>query len=177
MKPLSKENILNYLRELSDEIGKENLKGEILLFGGAAMVVAFDARPSTRDVDAIFQPKSKIYEMSKRVAERHDLPEGWLNDSVKGFIRTDAFDYNLLIRFENLSVYMPEPEYLLAMKSISMRIGVESSDIDDIKYLIDHLEIKTPEDVFDIIKKYYPRDQVPPKTYYALEEIFENLLK
>ena len=40
MKPLSKENILEYLQELSDEIGKENLKGEILLFGGAAMVVA-----------------------------------------------------------------------------------------------------------------------------------------
>jgi hypothetical protein len=173
---LSKTNILRYLQELSEEMGKENLKGEILLFGGAAMVLAFDARPSTKDVDAIFQPKSKIYELSKKIAARHDLPADWLNDSVKGFIRNDSFDYNLLIRFDNLSVYVPEPEYLLAMKSISMRIGIESSDIDDIKYLIEHLKLEKLADIFEIIKKYYPQDQIPQKTYYAVEEIFQNIL-
>ncbi|HLP48779.1 MAG TPA: hypothetical protein VK469_22755 [Candidatus Kapabacteria bacterium] len=41
-------------------MGKENLKGEILIFGGAAMVLAFNSRPSTRDVDALFQPKSNF---------------------------------------------------------------------------------------------------------------------
>ncbi|MCP5103976.1 MAG: hypothetical protein GY950_11385, partial [bacterium] len=142
MTMLSKENILKYLEELSEEIGEEGLKGEILVFGGAAMVLTFNARPSTKDVDAIFQPKSKIYELSKRIAERHRLPENWLNDSVKGFVRSDLFDYKLFIRFENLSVYIPEPEYLLAMKSISMRISLKSSDINDIKYLITHLKLK-----------------------------------
>ncbi|MCK4763911.1 MAG: hypothetical protein KAW12_17045 [Candidatus Aminicenantes bacterium] len=176
MKSLSKEKILKYLEELSVEIGKEDLKGEILLFGGAAMVLAFNARPSTKDVDAIFQPKIKIYELSKRIAERHNLPEDWLNDSVKGFIRTDSFTYKLLVRFENLSVYVPEPEYLLAMKSISMRIGIESSDIDDVKYLIDYLELDTLDDIFDIIQKYYPKSQIPQKTYYAIEEIFQEIL-
>ena len=174
---LSKENILKYLEELSREIGKEGLKGEILVFGGAAMILAFNARPSTKDVDAIFQPKSKIYELSKKIAERHGLPENWLNDSVKGFVRSDLFDYNLFVRFENLSVYIPEPEYLLAMKSISMRIGVESSDIDDIKYLLKHLKLKNTDDIFDIIKKYYPRDQIPQKTYYAIEEILQEIVK
>lgn len=156
MKSLSKKKILKYFQELSDEIGKENLKGEILLFGGAAMILAFNAIPSTKDVDAIFQPKRKIYELSKIIAARHDLPDDWLNDSVKGFIRTDSFDYNLLIRLDNLSVFVPEPGYLLAMKSIAMRIGIESSDIDDIKYLINHLKLKSTDDIFNIIKKYYP---------------------
>jgi hypothetical protein len=177
MNTLSKENILKYLEELSEEIGKEGLKGEILVFGGAAMILAFNARPSTKDVDAIFQPKSKIYELSKKIAERHRLPENWLNDSVKGFIRSDLFDYKLFIRFENLSVYIPEPEYLLAMKSISMRIGVESSDINDIKYLIKHLKLKKTDDIFSIIKKYYPQDQIPQKTYYAMEEILQEIVK
>ncbi len=174
---LSKENILKYLQELSEEMGKEGLKGEILVFGGAAMVLAFNARPSTKDVDAIFQPKSKIYEVSQRIAQRHGLSEDWLNDSVKGFIRSDLFDYTLFIRYENLSVYIPEPEYLLAMKSISMRIGVESSDIDDVRYLINHLELKRLDDIFDIIKKYYPREQIPQKTYYAIEEILQKILE
>ena len=63
------------------------------------------------------------------------------------------------------------------MKSISMRIGVESSDIDDIKYLIKHLKLKNTDDIFDIIKKYYPRDQIPQKTYYAMEEILQEIVK
>ncbi len=142
MNNLSRELILKYLEELSTEIGKENLKGEILIFGGAAMVLAFNARPSTKDVDALFQPKSKIYELSKKIAQRHALPE-----------------------------------YLLAMKSISMRIGVESSDVDDIRYLINHLELKKLDDIFDIVKRYYPRNQIPLKTYYALEEIFQEIIE
>lgn len=177
MTTLSKREILKYLKELSDELKKEGVKGEILIFGGAAMILAFNARPSTKDVDAIFQPKSKIYDFSRRIADKHRLPEGWLNDSVKGFIINDSFKQNLLIKFSHLSVYIPEPQYLLAMKSISMRIGVESSDIEDIRYLIDHLKLKKLDDIFDIIKKYYPESQIPPKTYYALTEIFQKILK
>jgi hypothetical protein len=173
---LLKEEILLYLEELSQELGKENLKGEILVFGGAAMVLAFNARPSTKDVDALFQPKSKIYELSKRIAEKHQLSPDWLNDSVKGFITSDSFGYNLFIRYENISIYVPEPEYLLAMKSISMRIGVDSSDLEDVKFLIDYLKIDKLEDIFDVVKKYYTREQIPLKTYYALEEIFQGIL-
>ncbi len=85
-------------------------------------------------------------------------------------------DYKLLFRFDHLSVYLPEPEYLLAMKSISMRIGVESADVDDVKYLIDFLKLEKIDDVFDIIKKYYPHNQIPQKTYYAIEEILQKIL-
>jgi len=173
---LLKEDILMYLEELSQEMGKENLKGEILIFGGAAMVLAFNSRPSTKDVDALFQPKSKIYELSKRIAERHQLSPDWLNDSVKGFINTDSFSYKLFLRYENIAIYVPDPEYLLAMKSISMRLGIESSDLEDIKFLIEYLKIKKLEDIFNLVKKYYSREQIPMKTYYALEEIFQDIL-
>jgi hypothetical protein len=176
MSVLSRENIIRYLEELSNEMAREGIKGEILLFGGAAMVLAFKARPSTKDIDAVFKPKNKIYELSKKIAEKHRLPKGWLNDSVKGFILSDSFKQNLLIKFSHLSIYVPEPQYLLAMKSISMRLGVESSDIDDIRFLIDHLELRKLDDIFNIIRKYYPENRIPLKTYYALEEIFQKLL-
>lgn len=176
MDTLSKENILKYLEELSDEIGKKDLKGEILIFGGAAMVLSFNARPSTKDVDAIFRPKSEIYEISREIAERNGLPEGWLNDSVKGFLTSGSFNQNLFLRFDHLSVYLPEPGYLLAMKCISMRIGLESTDVDDIKFLIEHLGLKKADDVFEIIKKYYPQNRIPQKTFYAIEEILQAIL-
>jgi hypothetical protein len=176
MTTLSKKQILHYLEELSVEMEKKNLKGEILLFGGAAMVLAFNTRSSTKDVDAIFRPKKEIYAISKEIADRYQLPEGWLNDSVKGFVTSDSFQQNLFIRYKNLSVYTPEPQYLLAMKCMSMRIGAESSDIDDIKTLLKHLKIKKAEDVFDLIEKYYPQNQIPQKTFYAIDEILKKLI-
>lgn len=173
---ISKKQILRYLEELSLAMEKKGLKGEILLFGGAAMVLAFDARSSTKDVDAIFRPKKEIYAISKEIAGRHHLPEGWLNDSVKGFIRSDFFKQNLFIRYSNLSIYIPEPQYLLAMKCMSMRIGVESSDIDDIKTLLKYLKIKKAEAVFQLVEKYYPQNKIPQKTFYAIDEILKKLV-
>ncbi|MGA1823908.1 MAG: DUF6036 family nucleotidyltransferase [bacterium] len=176
MNSLSKEKIVQYLEDLSHELGKKHIKGEILLFGGAAMVLAFNARPSTKDVDAIFRPKNEIYSISHEIAKRNRLPEGWLNDSVKGFLERNPLKQNLFIRFENLSVYIPEPEYLLAMKCISMRIGIESTDIDDIKFLITHLKLKNADNIFKIIEKYYPHNRIPQKTYYAINEILQKIL-
>jgi len=176
MTALSKKHILQYLEELSVALGRQNLKGEILLFGGAAMVLVFNARPATKDVDAIFRPKKEIYAISREIAGKHHLTEGWLNDSVKGFLTSDSFKQNLFIRFNNLSVYTPEPQYLLAMKCISMRISVESSDVDDIKTLLKHLKIKKAEDVFQLIEKYFPQNKIPQKTFYAIDEILKKLI-
>lgn len=176
MKSLSKKNIKKYLKEISVELSKEGLKGEILILGGAMMVLVFNARTSTKDVDAIFYPKVKIYELSKKITEKYGLPENWLNDSVKGFIKKTPLNKQLLIRFDNLLVYVPEPEYILAMKSISMRIGIESSDIEDLKFLINYLKLKSAKDIFKIIEKYYPQNQIPQKTYYAIEEILQKVL-
>ena len=176
MTTLSRKQILIYLAELSTEMEKQNLKGEILLFGGAAMVLAFNARSSTKDVDAIFRPKKEIYAISEKIAHKHHLPEGWLNDSVKGFITSNSFKQNLFIRHKNLSVYIPDPQYLLAMKCMSMRIGMESSDIDDIKTLLKHLKIKKAEAVFRLLEKYYPQNKIPQKTFYAIDEILKKLI-
>jgi hypothetical protein len=176
MTTLSKIKILQYLKELSTEMERGNLKGEILLFGGAAMVLAFNARSSTKDVDAIFRPKKEIYAISGKIADKHHLSKGWLNDSVKGFITSNSFKQNLFIRFNNLSVYTPEPQYLLAMKCISMRIGLESSDIDDIKTLLKYLKIEKVADVFGVIEKYYPQNKIPQKTFYAIDEILKKLI-
>ena len=67
---------------------------------------------------------------------------------------------------------MPEPDYLLAMKAISAR--AESFDPEDVKLLIGLLELKKPGEVFAVIEKYYPRQQIKPATQYFIEELFEQ---
>jgi hypothetical protein len=45
----------------------------------------FHAREATKDIDALLVPASELRRAARRVAEREDLPESWLNDAVKGF--------------------------------------------------------------------------------------------
>jgi len=51
-----RDEILKYLHLLSEKLQQRNVKGEICLYGGAVMCLVYDARPSTKDVHAIFQP-------------------------------------------------------------------------------------------------------------------------
>jgi len=48
------------LASLSGLLARRNVVGEIVLFGGAAMVLAHKARVSTKDVGAVFAPKDVI---------------------------------------------------------------------------------------------------------------------
>lgn len=169
---LSKSKIMKYLKEISKRLGKKGLNGEIVLFGGAVMTVVLDARKSTQDVDAIFRPSSVIREIAHQIGKENSLPDTWLNDGVKGFI-SEKGEYSLFYEDNNLKIFAAEPEYILAMKCFSMRLG-ESKDEEDIIFLIKKLKISKKEQVFKIIEKYYPQNRIPPKTQYAIEELFQN---
>ena len=71
---MTSEEITKYLSELNDELGLANIKGEITIYGGAVMCLVYDARPATKDVDAIFKPASEIRVLVHRIAERNGLP-------------------------------------------------------------------------------------------------------
>lgn len=64
------------------------------------------------DVDAHFAPARAVRTAAARVAAKHDVPEGWLNDAVKGFLSADS-DYRPYLMLANLSVLTATPEYLL----------------------------------------------------------------
>ena len=55
---LTKERMISALENLNHRLTEKGVTGELCIFGGAAMILAFDARESTRDIDAVFVPKS-----------------------------------------------------------------------------------------------------------------------
>ena len=162
--------IVAYLEELNDELRLMDVVGEVCLYGGAVMCLVYQARPSTKDVDAIFHPTSEFRQAVARVAKSHDLRPDWLNDAVKGFVVEHR--QRIFLDLANLKVYVPEPDYLLAMKTLAAR--VEGTDKDDVKFLIALLGITRAEDVFAILEKYYPRRQIKPATQFFVEELFET---
>ena len=175
---LTREQILAALQALSDELGKQGVTGELCSFGGTVMVLAFTARLTTKDVDALFQPTQAIREIARRIADDQHLPAGWLNDGVKGFVsnRHETTPGNLP-QFPHLRLTMPVPEYLLAMKCMAARIGgttQEPSDVADITFLIHHLKLKSAREVLDLVGQYYPANRIPVKTQYLVEGLFEE---
>lgn len=140
------------------------------------MVLAFAARPSTKDVDAIFQPVQMIRQITRILGEERGFPENWLNDAAKGFVSTrhETIVGNLP-QFPNLRLTMPTPEYLLAMKCMASRIaGIEtdSDDVRDIIFLIRHLRLKNANEVMELVAAYYPPNRVPIKSQYLVEGLF-----
>jgi hypothetical protein len=59
------------------------------------------------------------------------------------------------------------------MKLLSARIT--DTDLGDAKFLMKKLRIKTCEQAYDILEKYYPVERVLPKTKYFIEEILEEI--
>jgi hypothetical protein len=167
---LTKKQIESYLMALNDELCSMGVKGEICLYGGAVMCVVYDARPATKDVDAVFKPTGQIREAARRVAATYDLKEDWLNDAVKGFVVHHP--QRVLAEFPCLKVFVPEPDYLLAMKALSAR--VEATDKDDVRFLIRTLNITTAEEVFAVLAKYYPDKLIKPATKFFIEEMFQQ---
>jgi hypothetical protein len=169
---LTKEQILKHLRQLGEELAARGLKGEILLTGGAAMCLVHGARDITKDIDALYEPKEAVNQIAASIAERENLPEGWLNDSVKGFVGKNAPTENF-IAFNGLTVQTVSTEYLLAMKLISARYG--ERDYDDIRFLFDKLGVKTSRQAEDIAVKYFASNQILPKTQYIIEALLSEI--
>jgi len=165
---ISKAQILDYLRQLGEELAMQNLEGEILLTGGAAMCLVHEARDMTKDVDALYEPKAVINNIAARIAERNGLSENWLNDSVKGFLTPNAPTEDYLA-FKGLRVQTVTAEYLLAMKLMSARYG--EKDYEDIRFLLNKLRITTADQAYAILEKYFAANDILPKTMYVIDSL------
>jgi hypothetical protein len=158
---------------LNEELRRSGIHGELFIVGGAVMCLAYDARPPTQDVDGVFRPPTQVREAASRVAIRAKVRADWLNDGVKGFLSTQG-DFAPFLELDHLRIMVAQPEYLMAMKCLAMRIGAEFHDEDDVRYLLRLLEIRTYPDAVRVITKYYPLERYPRKTLYALAELLPN---
>ncbi len=160
--------IKKLFKALNAELAEKNIIGEIGICGGAVMCLVYQARKATKDIDAIFEPTQAIRKASIAVAAQFGIPKDWLNDAAKGYFHVDPPREEVLA-FSHLRIWAPRADYMLAMKCISARF--DSFDRDDVQFLMKYLKLKTSEQVFVIISKYYPHEKVPPKAQFLIEEI------
>lgn len=165
---LSRKIIQKLFQATNEELKAAQAKGEIGLCGGAVMCLVFQARESTKDVDAIFQPASVIRKAALVAAKKVGVSDDWLNDAAKMYFHADP-PREPVMELSNLRVWAPSADYMLAMKCLAARF--DTHDKDDVLFLIHYLELKSSEQIFKIISRYYPDEKVPAKTKFFIEEI------
>lgn len=124
----TKENPDTCLQKLAKEFRRLNgtkMPAEIVLIGGAAILVRYGFRDMTYDIDAIIHSSSAMKDAINTVGDELGLPNGWLNSD---FARTKLYSPKLVQyseyykRFGHiLDVRIISREYLVAMKLMSGR--------------------------------------------------------
>jgi hypothetical protein len=168
---LTEADLRRLFAQLNEELSHSNTIGELYLVRGAVMCLALKARPSTRDVDGVFHPVTQVREAAERVAAVAQIDPHWLNDAVKGYLSARG-DFAPFLILSHLRVIMTaQPAYLLAMKCLSMRIGLEFRDEEDVRFLLRLLDVRSYDEALTILAQYYPLERFPQKTLYALQEL------
>lgn len=180
---LSKDDIVRGLRAIDQKARNAGVVVDLSIYGGAAMALVFDLRQSTKDVDAVVRGSPEFLRTAAReVAAAEGWPNDWLNDGVKGFTSAKE-QMQLMADFSEsttggLRVFTPIPEYLFAMKCMAMRQqGLEGShDISDIEALADAAKIVNVEEALSLVESFYPREKIPAKVRFGIEEIMERVV-
>lgn len=170
METLSRELILEALRKLDAELARRDCHAEIFLVGGAVMCLAFDARPSTKDVDAWFTEPQVVREAARWVAEDMALPSNWLNDAAKAFVPSGAV-FERWASFSHLTVSVADERTMLAMKCAAARTA---EDMSDIRFLARRLGLRSADEALEVVLAFYPSDRLPVRSRLMLEEIFDD---
>lgn len=167
---LDRAAIEDALRRLGDRLARRGVVADLYIFGGAAMALAYDARRSTRDIDAVFQPHGVVLEEARAVADELGLPHWWLNEQASVYVAPGG-DAQAPRVFDHagLRVSAASPEHLLAMKVLAAR----RRDAEDIRFLVDRLGLTSAEAVLALCAEIFPDEPVPARARRVLEDVFE----
>lgn len=175
--------MIDALAALGQLAWREGKTVEIAIYGGSALMLSFDWRLATRDVDAVYESdRATVRRLAAEIAGERGWPGDWLNDGVKGFLSerdADAGTKTLFGEYPSpdmpgVRVFVPRPHYLFAMKCRAMRVGgaEDQGDIDDIRNLAREIGLTDAAEALALVASFYPASQLQPKVQFGIEEIF-----
>jgi len=170
-KLLTGKDILRALSRLSEILQARGVKADLYVVGGAAMTLAYRARPSTRDVDAIFKRKNEVFKAAAQVAREQTLPDEWLNDSARKFLGRPDRRPRPILDLPGVRIMAGSPQYLLAMKVLADR---HDRDRADLRFLIRLLGLKTIKQAERLFSDVYPDEKIPEDTRARLVELISQ---
>jgi hypothetical protein len=133
---MDRQELIEMLQALDQQIDSPL---DLVLVGGAAMILYYGASRATRDIDVLVirGSVSELRDAAAKVAAGSDLPEDWINDAVKGFadILPRDFDQRLIpleLPSVHLRAYILGRPEQAAMKIVALR----EQDLEDLDLLL-----------------------------------------
>jgi hypothetical protein len=170
MERLTNAGIRRALEALATALPITTAPRELWIVGGAALVLLYEARDTTKDVDAFALDPTSSAELraaAVAVASQLGLPEDWLNDGAKGYLHGLA-PGEVLLEARGLLVRSVAPHQLLAMKLCAWR---DDLDVSDARLLLSKLS-GDRDYVWRQVEPYLvPGRQL--KAQYAFEDLWE----
>ena len=180
----TKENLDSYLKELAKEFRKINgnkMPAEIILIGGASVLINYGFREMTYDMDAIIQALSSMKDAINHVGDRMGLPNGWLNTD---FMKTTSYTPKLIQyskyykTFSNvLKIRTVSAEYLVVMKLMAGR--QYKNDLSDVVGILIEQKNAEKEISLESIKRaagelYEGYENLPELSRNFIEAVYQN---
>ncbi|MCL2159862.1 MAG: DUF6036 family nucleotidyltransferase [Oscillospiraceae bacterium] len=153
------------LIELADELNKESKKNyakhDLYVVGGAALILGYNLRLATSDMDAIWSNQEYFRKCINKVAKRNKLKNGWCNMDValsKSYTPAvvDSANCQLIIKHGSLNVWAINLWLALCMKLIAFR----ERDRSDIILIVDELKknnIISKSAIMDAFDNFYTK--------------------
>ncbi|MGI8608570.1 MAG: DUF6036 family nucleotidyltransferase [Candidatus Dormibacteria bacterium] len=169
---MGRQEMIDALRRVGEKVFRKGRRADVFVFGGAAMVMAYQARPSTRDVDAVFEPDDEVQAAALEVAEEMGLPRYWLNNQGSSYLSSVRGDMHpVLLDEPGIRVMGTSKELALAMKLGSAR---REQDLADIRWLLDQLGITTVDQARQIFLRFYPGEALKDRAVLLLEDVLTS---
>jgi hypothetical protein len=127
---LTRQDMISALERLGQLAVADGYTLHLIVVGGAAMVLGYNARLSTHDIDALFLPPPAAHVVrtwAQIIAHEYGWADDWLNDAAKGYMMGISTG-PILLTAPGIEVRQPAGEQLLAMKLCAWRDDVDIAD-------------------------------------------------
>ena len=169
---MNRAQIEEALRALGEVAQADGYHVDLFAVGGAVMVLKFNARLATKDIDAVIlgpAPASLVRAMAERVAVQLGWPMDWLNDGAKGYVGADV-QGDVLFEAPGVTVLAPPLAQMLALKVGAWRDDI---DMDDAEVILRAMTGSRGE-IWAAVEAYLPRGQ-ELKAQYAFGQLWEMI--
>jgi len=179
LEKLNRARVVQALNRLGRLAEQEGVILELCMYGGAAMMLAYAARESTKDVDAVVRPGGVAVRLARQVATELGLDESWLNSDVGRFASESGTFAPLDIEElestarHHLKITRASAGYLFAMKCLACRpeLPGHRGDISDLRFLIEKMGIQSIQQVEAQVDRFYPHDVLSPQARQVIVDL------
>jgi hypothetical protein len=181
---------------LNGELRRAGLSAELCTVGERVLTVAYTAEPDTRSISALFQPPDRLRDaidasvtaegvvatgeavpgeakVPAKEAARREEGANWLARLARpDKAGVPEADPTAFVELSNVRVYGARPDYVLAVKCASLRLGRDAHTERDILYLLRYMGVGSTNEALAIVGRFFTQRQQP----VGLEEVLDRAI-